>query len=61
MHRDDTPGYDIEVVTRANTFLFEVKSSTEDGKGFDLTEAEVDAARRHVGRDAYRIVYVNVY
>lgn len=55
---DDTLGYDIEAVTPASTFLFEVKSSIDEGREFELTEAEVNAARRHAGRGAYRIVYV---
>jgi hypothetical protein len=55
---DDTLGYDLEVITRANTFLFEVKSSVDDGADFELTESEVNAARLHIGRDAYRIIYV---
>jgi hypothetical protein len=55
---DDTLGYDFDVITRANTFLFEVKSSVDDGTDFELTESEVNAARLHIGRDAYRIIYV---
>ncbi len=55
---DDSLGYDIEVVTRASTFMFEVKSSVDDGSDFELTESEVNSARLHVGRDAYRIIYV---
>jgi Protein NO VEIN, C-terminal len=55
---DDTLGYDIEVITQASTFLFEVKSSIDDGTDFELSDAEVNAARLHVGRDAYRIIYV---
>jgi hypothetical protein len=55
---DDTLGYDIEVMTSASTFLFEVKSSVDDGTDFELSETEVNTARLHVGRDAYRIVYV---
>jgi hypothetical protein len=55
---DDTLGYDVEVITRASKFLFEVKSSVEEGTDFELTETEVNTARLNVGRDVYRIVYV---
>lgn len=55
---NDKLGYDFEVITRANTFLFEVKSSVDDAPDFELAESEVNAARLHIGRDAYRIIYV---
>lgn len=55
---DDTLGYDIDVQTRAGRFMFEVKGAAEDGTEFELTQREIDAARKNTKRDAYRIVYV---
>ena len=38
--------------------MFEVKGTAEDGTEFELTESEVNAARRNRRRDAYRIIFV---
>ena len=58
MEGDDTLGYDIEVKTKSRRFMFEVKGAAEDGTEFELTESEINAARRNTTRDAYRIIYV---
>ena len=50
-------GYDIEVATKSRRFMFEVKGTAEDGTEFELTESEVNAARRNRRRDAYRIIF----
>jgi Protein NO VEIN, C-terminal len=38
--------------------MLEVKGAAEDGTEFELTESEVNAARRNRRRDAYRIIFV---
>ena len=38
--------------------MLEVKGTAEDGTEFELTESEVNAARRNRRRDAYRIIFV---
>ena len=58
MEGDDTLGYDIEVKTKSRRFMFEVKGAAGDGTEFELTESEINAARRNTRRDAYRIIYV---
>lgn len=55
---DDTLGYDIDVQTKSGRFMFEVKGAAEDGTEFELTQSEIDAARRNTKRDAYRVVYI---
>jgi hypothetical protein len=56
---DHTLGYDIEVATKSRRFMFEVKGTAEDGTEFELTESEVNAARRNRRRDAYRIIFLS--
>jgi hypothetical protein len=58
MDGDDTLGYDIEIRTKSTRFMFEVKGAAEEGTEFELTESEINAARRNTSRDAYRIIYV---
>lgn len=55
---NDRLGYDIEVITAANTYIFEVKGAAAERTEFELTALEIDAARRNTLRDKYRIIFV---
>ena len=57
---DDTAGYDFCVKTPQAEWLYEVKSSLEDTREFELTpnEMRVAASMSRRGRRRYRILYV---
>jgi hypothetical protein len=57
---DDSSGYDFLVRTPQADWLYEVKSSLEDGGEFELTanELRVASSAAKDGRRRYRILYV---
>lgn len=57
---DDTAGYDFLVQTPSVDWMFEVKSTLEDGCEFELTsnELRVASSASRTGRRRYRILYV---
>ncbi len=57
---DDAAGYDFLVQTPSVDWMFEVKSTLEDGCEFELTSNELRVASSvsRTGRRRYRILYV---
>lgn len=57
---DDSAGYDFLVRTPTAEWMFEVKSTLEDGCEFELTSNEIQVASSvtHAGVRRYRILYV---
>lgn len=57
---DDSAGYDFLVRTPSADWMFEVKSTLEDGCEFELTsnELRVASSASRTGRRRYRILYV---
>jgi hypothetical protein len=57
---DDSAGYDFLVQTPTVDWMFEVKSTLEDGCEFELTsnELRVASSASRTGRRRYRILYV---
>ena len=57
---DDSAGYDFLVQTPNVDWMFEVKSTLEDGCEFELTsnELRVASSASRTGRRRYRILYV---
>ena len=57
---NDSLGYDFEVMRRTHRLLFEVKASPGEAMEIELSESEVECARRHASDRShrYRILYV---
>ncbi|WP_149753776.1 protein NO VEIN domain-containing protein [Roseivivax sediminis] len=57
---DDSAGYDFLVQTPTVDWMFEVKSTLEDGCEFELTsnELRIASSASRTGRRRYRILYV---
>jgi hypothetical protein len=57
----DSVGYDFQVTTSADPYLFEVKATTTDVLEFSLGETETEVALRQARRgrrDRYRVIFI---
>ena len=56
---NDDLGFDLEVLRRRGApLMFEVKATTSDDPGFEMSETEIAVAQDNADNDRYRILYV---
>lgn len=57
---NDDLGFDFEDLRRRGApLMFEVKATTGDDPGFEMSETEIAVAQDNAGNDRYRILYVS--